>query len=61
MRMAQRTFILFCEDCGEKNRVAADVINSDGRVMFECTSCHYMNNYPVIIPDNEDNTKDQPE
>lgn len=42
--------ILFCEDCGEKNRVDPSVLTGD-RVRFTCRECGYVNSYCVQGPE----------
>lgn len=36
--------IFFCEDCGEKNILVPEQLD-DGKAVFRCTSCSYMNTY----------------
>ena len=38
--------IVFCEECGEKNQLKT-VGPEQGRVAFQCCSCHYMNFYAI--------------
>lgn len=38
--------ICFCEDCGEKNRLAETSLKN-GRVEFRCCSCQYPNSYSI--------------
>ncbi len=36
--------IFFCEDCGEKNILSPTQLK-DGKVVFRCKSCRYLNSY----------------
>ena len=38
--------IFFCEDCGEKNDLGGAELKN-GRAVFRCCSCGYLNSYPV--------------
>ena len=40
--------IFFCEDCGEKNILAQTQLKN-GKAVFRCTACHYMNSYAYPI------------
>ncbi|MCP3898922.1 MAG: hypothetical protein GY707_04200 [Desulfobacteraceae bacterium] len=51
--------IFFCEDCGEKN----DLIPSqfkDGKAIFRCGSCNYLNSYIFSSPKEKDMTEIKP-
>ena len=45
--------ILFCEDCGQKNRVDRSRGQEGERVRFTCQECGYANAYLVPRPGNE--------
>ncbi len=38
--------IFFCEDCGDKNDLGKANLKN-GRAVFRCCSCQYLNSYPV--------------
>ena len=41
--------IFFCEDCGEKNSLIPEQYKN-GKAVFRCSSCHYMNSYIFQAP-----------
>lgn len=40
--------IFFCEDCGKKNILVPEQVK-DGKAVFRCEGCHYMNSYAVTL------------
>lgn len=40
--------IFFCEDCGKKNTLEEKQV-AGGIAAFRCTSCNYLNSYPVPL------------
>jgi hypothetical protein len=43
--------IFFCEDCGEKNLLAPEQFKN-GKAIFRCKSCDYLNSYYFKQSDN---------
>jgi hypothetical protein len=51
--------ILFCEECGEKNQISFDKINN-GRIVFCCGSCQFLNDLAVDQRPKEEKVKKHP-
>ena len=46
--------IFFCEDCGEKNSLYPEQYKN-GKAVFRCSTCHYMNSYNFHAPPKKTN------
>jgi len=45
--------LYFCEDCGERNFLEPEVVQN-GKVVFRCRVCNYLNNVEVAGPPADD-------
>ena len=45
--------IFFCEDCGGKNLLAPTQLK-DGKAVFRCDSCDYLNSYSFSTPEEKE-------